>query len=53
MTYKSIDSVSNQDDVVDYPTEFVNSLEWPGLPFHNLQLKIGSVVAEFKLVTSL
>jgi PIF1 helicase. len=41
MTYKSIDSVINQDDDVIYPTEFLNSLE---LPPHNLQLKIGSVI---------
>lgn len=33
----------NQDDVVNYPTEFLNLLELPGLPPHNLQLKVGSV----------
>ena len=34
----------NQDDVVNYPTEFLNSLELPGLQPHNLQLKVGSIV---------
>jgi hypothetical protein len=44
MTNKSIVSlilVTNQDDVVDYPTEFLNSLELSGLLPHNLQFKIG------------
>ncbi|XP_055905144.1 uncharacterized protein LOC129940729 [Eupeodes corollae] len=41
---KSVDTVMNQDDVVNFPTEFLNSLESPRLPTHNLQLKVGSVV---------
>ncbi|KAK9872125.1 hypothetical protein WA026_016177 [Henosepilachna vigintioctopunctata] len=44
VSFKSVDTVMNQDDVVNYPTEFLNSLELPGLPSHNLQLKVGSVV---------
>ncbi|XP_015366987.1 PREDICTED: uncharacterized protein LOC107163887, partial [Diuraphis noxia] len=46
VSYKSVDTIMNQDDVVNYPTiptEFLNSLELPGLPPHNLQLKVGSV----------
>lgn len=44
VTYKSVDSITNPDDVVNYPTEFLNSLELPGFPPHNLQLKVGSVI---------
>ncbi|CAG4981358.1 unnamed protein product [Colias eurytheme] len=43
-TYKSVDTATNQEDVVNYPTAFLNSLELPGLSPHNLQLKVGSVV---------
>ncbi|CAI6370156.1 unnamed protein product [Macrosiphum euphorbiae] len=42
--YKSVDSATNQYDVVNYPPEFLNSLDLPGLPPHNLKLKVGSVV---------
>ncbi|XP_069968873.1 uncharacterized protein [Bactrocera oleae] len=44
VTYKSVDSITNPDDVVNYPTEFLNPLELPGFPPHDLQLKVGTVI---------
>ena len=43
-SFKSFDCVTNEDEVTNYPSEFLNSLYVPGLPPHNLQLKVGSVV---------
>lgn len=39
--YTSINRVMEQDDATNYPVEFLNSLSAPGLPAHNITLKIG------------
>ena len=43
-SHKSIDTVVDVDQAIQYPTEFLNSLEPPGLLPHNLVLTIGSPI---------
>lgn len=42
--YKSIDSVINDEDSINYPTEVLNSMEFSGIPSHRLKLKVGAPI---------
>ncbi|GFR28941.1 ATP-dependent DNA helicase [Trichonephila clavata] len=42
--YKSIDCILNDDEAVQYPTEFLNSNQTPYLQAHNLILKVGAPI---------
>ena len=43
-SYKSVASLTDEAEATYYPTEFLNSLDVPGTPPHNLQLKVGSTI---------
>ncbi|XP_054714667.1 uncharacterized protein LOC129224264 [Uloborus diversus] len=42
--YKSFDTTTNRDDAVQYPEEFLNTLDPPGFPPHLHHLKVGTPV---------
>jgi hypothetical protein len=44
VSYKCIDTVCDATEAVNYPTEFLNSLDLPDMPPYNLQLEVGSPV---------
>ncbi|XP_008181178.1 uncharacterized protein LOC103308839 [Acyrthosiphon pisum] len=43
-SYESVDSTTDENEAVNYLTEFLNSLDVPGTPPHNLQVKVGSII---------
>jgi hypothetical protein len=49
-SYKSIDIVCDAIEAVNYSTEFLNSLDLPCMPLHNLQLNVGSPVILLRLL---
>jgi hypothetical protein len=48
VSYKHIDTVCGATEAVNYPTEFLNLLDLPGKPPHNLHLKVGSPIILFR-----
>ncbi|KAF7283486.1 hypothetical protein GWI33_000515 [Rhynchophorus ferrugineus] len=50
--FKLVDTVMNQDDVVNYPMEFSNSLELSGLPSRNLKLQVRLVVVMLRSINN-
>ncbi|GFS57206.1 ATP-dependent DNA helicase [Trichonephila inaurata madagascariensis] len=42
--YKSIDCILNDDKAVQYPIEFLNSIQTPDLQAHNLILKVSALI---------
>lgn len=44
IVYNSIDTVVNTDDAVNYPVEFLNTMNPPGLPYHKLLLRVGTPI---------
>jgi hypothetical protein len=40
LSYKSIDTVCDATEAVNYHTAFLNSVDLPGMPSHHLQLKV-------------
>ena len=42
--YKSMDCVTEKDEQVQYPTEFLNKFEIDGAPSHKLSLKVGAPI---------
>ncbi|GBN26053.1 hypothetical protein AVEN_122812-1 [Araneus ventricosus] len=42
--YESIDTTCDTNEAVNYPAEFLNTLEPSGVPSHTLELKVGAPI---------
>jgi len=47
ISFELIDMVTDENEIENYPTEFINSFDLPRFPPHNLRLKIGSSIILF------
>ncbi|GFW85774.1 ATP-dependent DNA helicase [Trichonephila clavipes] len=48
--YKSIDYILNDDEVAQFPIEFLNSIQTPDLQAHNLILKVGDPIMLIRII---
>jgi ATP-dependent DNA helicase PIF1 len=51
--YKSIDTITgDEEEVPNFPTEFLNTLKISGIPPHTLKLKVGAIIMLLKNIDS-
>jgi ATP-dependent DNA helicase PIF1 len=51
--YKSIDTITgDEEEVSNFPTEFLNTLKISGIPPHTLKLKVGAIIMLLKNIDS-
>jgi len=48
ISFKSIDTMADENEIINYPTEILNSLDSPGFLPHDLRLKISCPIILFR-----